>query len=152
MQRVGHGGRVCVFQMCVGLILSWRSRKNTENRAFVRRHLKATDNIIFNAKMPNLHWHFNELSLPTLLFFCCWCHRGPLNYQIGAGGEKKTQKNSFSSTGLSLSQGHRSARSSEVEKKGSVGVREIKLTGNSSVNETDKRTNHVLSKMSPKVI
>lgn len=56
------------------------------------------------------------------------------------------------STGLSLSQGHRSARSSEVEKKGSVGVREIKLTGNSSVNETDKRTNHVLSKMSPKVI
>lgn len=29
---------------------------------------------------------------------------------------------------------------------------EIKLTGNSFANETDKRTNHLLSKMSPIVI
>lgn len=33
-----------------------------------------------------------------------------------------------------------------------LSVMEIKLTGNSSTNETDKRTNHVLSKMSARVI
>lgn len=33
-----------------------------------------------------------------------------------------------------------------------VGIMKIKLTGNSFANETDKRTNHLLSKMSPIVI
>ena len=33
-----------------------------------------------------------------------------------------------------------------------LGIMKIKLTGNSFANETDKGTNHLLSKMSPSVI
>lgn len=60
---------LCVFKSVFGLILSWRSPHNKENRTFERGHLKATDNIIFKAKMTNLCWHFNNVPLTTLSLF-----------------------------------------------------------------------------------
>lgn len=118
-------------------------KKQHYMEVIVEGHLKEVDNIISLPKCPICI----GISFSVLSLTCCyhWCPGEPLKYEMGAG---------FRKIPASAQQDWHFTRSLNVIRYRirALSIMKIKLTGNSFPNEKDRRTNHILSKMSPKVI
>lgn len=130
-------GKVVIY-----VVFFWATAKETAtNGGHCAK--RAVDSIISGAKLPGLYWHFPSVCSPSHFVTSDVIWRAT---KLPKGWENTC----LCPMRLSL------YKVSEFDllryKIGTPGIMKIKLTGNSFTNETDIRTNHLLSKMLPIVI
>lgn len=142
-----HGSRLCKYRWCANfhgstVCCAFSPKVKGAAQSDGPCAERAMGSIIFNAKLPDLHWHFPLVCSPS--------HFAPADV---------TESHEITERGGKIPACVRwdchFTRSLSVICSGpnwSSGIVEIKLTGNSLTNEKDRRANHLLSKMLPVVI
>lgn len=129
--------------------LQLKLKKRNKMEVIVPRHRSAVDSMISDAKLPNLYWHFLLTCSPAYFATANVTESREITKAVPAGGEEK-KESCLCPKRLSL------YKVMELDllwyQIRALSIMKVKLTGNSFANETDKRANHLLSKMLPTAI